>query len=299
MNILVSGSTGLIGSALIPSLQGAGHHVTRLVRGAARPGQSACSWDPQRGPADPRSLEQLDAVVHLAGESIVGRWTAEKRRRIRDSRVDATRRLCEALSRLASRPKAFVCASAVGYYGDRGDEELTEASGRGQGFLPDVCEAWEAAAAPLAARGTRVVNLRFGMVLSPVGGALAKMLPIFRVGLGGPVGNGRQWWSWVTLDDAVGAITHALDRPDVAGPVNTVAPQPVTNKTFTAALARALRRPAIFPLPAPIARLMFGEMADALLLASAKVVPSKLLATNYKFVDDRLDGALQRLLRSR
>ncbi len=296
--VAVTGSTGLIGSALGPRLAAGGHSVVRLVRGpsAAAPGERRARWDPDTGAIEP-GLAGVDAIVHLAGENVAGgRWTEARKRRIRESRVEATRRLCETLARLPSPPRVLVCASAIGYYGDRGDEVLREESAPGEGFLPDVCREWEAAAEPAARRGIRAVHLRIGLVLSAGGGALAKMLPVFRLGLGGPIGAGAQWMSWIGMDDMLGAILHALMNEALAGPVNAVAPAPVTNREFAGALARVLRRPAVFPFPTFAARLLFGQMADELLLASARVVPARLQATGYAFRDQTLDGALRRAL---
>jgi uncharacterized protein (TIGR01777 family) len=265
MRIAVTGSHGLIGTALVRAL---GQPVTRVPRG------------------EYAAVAGHDAVVHLAGENIAGRWTAVKKQRIRDSRVEGTRQLRAAM---AGKAKVLVCASAIGFYGDRGDEVLTEDSGPGAGFLADVCRDWEAATAGAA---ERVVNLRFGVVLSARGGALAKMLLPFKLGLGGVVGSGRQWWSWVALDDAVGAILHALRAETLRGPVNVVAPEPVTNCEFTRTLGRALRRPTRLPMPAGMARIVFGEMADAALLASERVLPARLKAAGFQFRYERLEEAL-------
>jgi uncharacterized protein len=298
MHVAVTGSGGLIGSALVATLSAGGHRVTRLVRGPA-PGVDAIGWDPAAGVRDAASLEGLDGVVHLAGESIAaGRWTAGRKEAIRRSRVEGTQRLCETLARLARRPKVLVCASAIGYYGDRGEQGLTEQSAPGTDFLAQVCREWEAAAARAAQAGIRVVHLRFGVVLSPAGGALRKMLLPFRMGAGGRIGSGRQFWSWIALDDAVGAIHHALVTAALAGPANAVAPSPVTNAEFTRTLARVLGRPALVPLPAFAARLAFGEMADSLLLASARVIPARLQETDYRFRYPELEGALRHLLGS-
>jgi uncharacterized protein (TIGR01777 family) len=296
MHVAVSGSSGLIGSALVRSLTGGGHGASRLVRGLAS-GPDAIGWDPAAGVRDTARLEGLEAVVHLAGENIgAGRWTERRKAEIRRSRVEGTQRLCEGLARLATRPGVLVSASAVGFYGDRGDEALLEESPAGNDFLAGVCRDWEAATEPAARAGIRVVRLRFGVVLSPAGGALKKMLLPFRLGAGGRIGSGRQHMSWIALDDAVGAIHHALVTGSLAGPVNAVAPSPVTNAEFTRALARALRRPAIAPLPAFAARLAFGEMADALLLASQRVLPGRLQASGYTFRFPDLEGALRHLL---
>jgi hypothetical protein len=246
---------------------------------------------------DTARLEGLDAVVHLAGENIAtGRWTAEKKAKIRDSRVRSTRLLCDTLAGLKQPPKVLACASATGYYGDRGDELLTEESASGTGFLAGVCREWEAAATPAAQKGIRVVHLRFGMVLSGAGGALAKLLPPFRMGLGGALGTGRQYISWIALDDLLGVIAHALTTEALQGPVNAVAPNPVTNKEFTRTLGRTLGRFTLFSMPAAAARLAFGEMADEVLLASQRVQPARLLATEYRFRYPELEGALRHLL---
>ncbi len=294
MKYLVSGAGGLIGSALVPSLTADGHRVTRLSRSDGSAG--SVRWDPATGATDLPGIEGHDAVVHLAGENIAGRWTAAKKRRISESRITGTRTLCEALVALERPPRALVCASAIGYYGDRGDEIHTEASPAGTGFLAEVCRRWEDAAAPAAARGIRVVHLRFGVVLSRDGGALARMLTPFRLGLGGRIGDGAQSMSWIAIDDVVGVIRHALTSDDLSGPVNAVSPAPVTNREFTATLARVLSRPAVFPMPAMAARLAFGEMADALLLASARVTPARLLSTSYAFRCTTLEGALRHVL---
>lgn len=296
MKLAVTGSRGLLGSALLPFLSAGGHAVARLVRG---PGQAAAGfrWDPETGVVDAEAFAGVDAVVHLAGENIAeGRWTAAKKERIRSSRVRGTRTLAEALARLKSPPRVLVCASAIGFYGDRGDAPLDETSSRGDGLLPEVCAAWEAAAAPAAAAGIRVVQLRFGIVLTPKGGALGKMLLPFRLGAGGRLGSGRQWFSWVALDDVLGAIHHAMGDETLRGPVNVTAPGAVTNAEFTRTLAHVLRRPALAPVPAFAARAVFGEMADALLLSSARVRPERLLASGFPFRYPELEGALRHLL---
>jgi uncharacterized protein len=294
MNVLISGATGPIGSALIPELEAGGHRITRLTRSPE--GDDDIRWDPSAGKID-GTLEGIDAVVHLAGESIAeGRWTPEKKRRIMESRKEGTRLLAETLAELPTPPKVMVSASAVGYYGDRGNELLREDSRPGSDFLAEVCQAWEAAADPARQAGIRVVHPRFGIVLSPKGGALGRTLPIFKLGGGGRIGSGRQWWSWVALDDVVGAILHALTNDPVEGPVNVGSPNPLTNAEYTRVLGRVLNRPTIFPLPAPAARLALGEVADALLLASQRMEPARLKETGYEFRYPELEDALRHLL---
>jgi hypothetical protein len=283
---------------VVTSLSAAGHEVVRLVRRAPAPGEKAVRWDPEKGEIDAAGLEGLDAVVHLAGENIAsGRWNAARKAAIRASRVNGTRLLCDALAGLARPPKTLVCASAIGYYGDRVADVLTEESPPGAGFLPDVCREWEAAAEAAMRKGVRVVVLRIGVVLSPNGGALSRMLPLFRIGLGGVIGSGRQYVSWVALDDLPLIILHALQCGDLSGPVNAVAPRPVTNREFTEALGKVLSRPTPLPVPAFALRLAVGgEMADALLLASARVVPRRLEETGYPFRFPELPAALRHLL---
>ena len=290
MKILVTGSSGLVGSALCPLLIEAGHDVIRLKRPA--------QWVPERSILDSSAISGADAIVHLAGENIASRrWTEAQKRRIRDSRVKGTTLIAETIARMEQRPQILVSASAIGYYGDRGAEVLTEDSGPGSGFLADVCREWEAATEPAARKAVRVVRLRTGLVLSSKGGAMAKMLPPFKLGLGGPIGSGHQYWSWISLADVCGAIIHCIRTPDLRGPVNLVSPAPVTNREFTKTLGRVLGRPTIFPLPAIAARLILGEMADALLLASARVEPTRLLATQFTFKHRELESTLRELLR--
>jgi uncharacterized protein (TIGR01777 family) len=297
MNVLVTGSSGLVGSALVSQLKGDGHTVTRLVRSRRSAAEAQVPWDPEVGTIDAASLEGLDAVVHLAGESIAaGRWTAARKVRILESRVKGTRLLAEALARLHKRPKVLVSASAVGYYGDRGEEGLGEESASGSGFLAEVCRQWEAAATPASQSGIRVVHPRFGVILSRAGGALPRLLLPFRLGLGGRLGSGQQFMSWIALDDVVGAIHHAITHDDLQGPVNAVSPAPARNHEFTKTLGRVLRRPTVFPLPAFAARLAFGQMADEMLLASQRVEPAKLLASGYQFQFPDLESALRHLL---
>ena len=296
MKIVVTGSTGLIGSALLPRLRDEGHHVTGLVRGVAAD-QNTPWWDPAAGRISPGALDGVDAVVHLAGEGIAaGRWTAARKARICDSRVNGTRVLCEALAGTTTPPRVLLAASAVGFYGDRGDELLDESAALGQGFLSDTCQKWEAEADPARARGIRVVHLRIGIVLSPSGGALAKMLPPFMLGVGGVLGSGQQFMSWIAIDDLIGIMLHALTNDGLAGAVNAVAPRAVTNREFTKALGHVLRRPTVFPVPAFAARLAFGEMADALLLASTRVQPARLMAEGFEYAYPELEGALRHVL---
>jgi uncharacterized protein (TIGR01777 family) len=294
MNVLISGATGLIGSALAQELKDGGHSITRLTRSPK--GENDVRWDPDAGTID-GSLAGTEAVVHLAGESIAeGRWTASKKERIMESRKKGTRLLAEAIAGLPTPPRVMVSASAVGYYGDRGNELLREDSGPGSDFLAEVCKAWEAAADPAREAGIRVVHPRFGIVLSPKGGALGTTLPIFKLGGGGRIGSGRQWWSWVALDDVVGAILHALEDDSVEDPVNVGSPNPLTNAEYTKVLGRVLNRPTVFAVPAPAIRIAIGGMADALLLASQRVEPVKLKETVYHFRYPELEGALRHLL---
>lgn len=280
---------------MLPSLQGRGYEVVRLVRGPAS-GRDQISWDPSQ-PLSPDVVSGFHAVIHLAGETIAGRWTEAKKQRILDSRLQGTRHLAEALAKASVAPGVFVSASAVGYYGNRGDEVLREESSSGEQFLSEVCRQWEGAATPAVQAGIRTVHPRFGVVLSAEGGALPKMLTPFRMGLGGKIGDGRQWWSWIAVDDVGGALLHILDNEALRGPVNLVSPNPVTSAEFTEVLAKVLRRPAIFPMPAFAARVAFGEMADELLLASQRVEPSKLIASAYKFRHPGLEPALRHILR--
>jgi uncharacterized protein (TIGR01777 family) len=302
MNVLISGSTGLVGSALIPFLTSGGHEVIRLLRvkGSSTlqsSSKEAVYWDPDGGRINPGDLEGLDAVVHLAGDPIAsGHWTAAKKARIRDSRVVGTRLLCEALAKCDRPPQVLVSASAIGFYGDRGDEVLTESSPAGIGFLADVCREWEDATQLAASKGIRTVTLRTGVVLSPAGGALAKMLPPFKMGVGGVLGSGRQYMSWISIDDLIGAIHHSLINSSVSGPVNGTAPSPVTNREFTKTLGRVLHRLTIFPMPAFAARLAFGEMADELLLSGQRVQPLRLLNGGYSFRHSDLETALRHVL---
>ncbi|MBI4597046.1 MAG: TIGR01777 family protein [Candidatus Omnitrophica bacterium] len=278
MKIAVSGSTGFIGSALIPSLAAEGHTVVRVPRSPEVSG-----------------FEGVEGAIHLAGEPIIGRWSEQKKQRIRDSRAHGTRRLSEALAHLSQPPKVLVTASAIGFYGDRGEEILEEHSTQGSGFLAEVCRQWEAAADPARRRGIRVVHVRIGVVLSPVGGALKLMLPPFQCGLGGVLGSGRQYMSWIALDDILGGMLHALTRETLQGPVNLVAPNPVTNREFTKTLGRVLSRPTIVPVPSFALRVLMGQMAEEVLLSSARVRPARLLDTGYVFRYPTLEPALRHL----
>jgi uncharacterized protein (TIGR01777 family) len=295
MQVAITGATGLVGTALAPQLERSGHEVQRVVRRDA--GAGDILWRPDTGEVDTAGLEAVDAVVHLAGENIAkGRWNEAKKARIRASRVEATELLCRSLAGLDSPPKTLIAASAIGFYGDRGDELLTEASVPGSDFLGNVCVAWEAATEPAVEAGIRVVRLRIGVVLSPRGGALAKMLLPFKLCGGGIVGNGQQYWSWISLDDLIGVVLHCLQDESLSGPVNAVAPQAITNREFTKTLGRVLARPTVIPLPAFAARIALGEMADALLLSSTRVEPQRLAATGFSFQHPNLESALRHLL---
>ncbi len=297
MKILISGSHGLVGTALIQALESEGHGIFRLVRYAPN-SETEIEWSPDRYSIALARLEGFDAVVHLAGESIAeGRWTDEKKKRIRESRVKGTRLLGDALANLSNPPKSFVCASAIGYYGDRGEELLTETSAPGEDFLAGVCVEWEKATALASEKGIRVVNCRFGIILDAEGGALKKMLPPFRMGVGGKIGSGKQWMSWIALDDVIRGIKFALANDSIRGPVNFVAPAPVTNARFSKTLGKVLSRPTLFPVPAFGVRLLFGEMADALLLSSQQVAPAVLETSNFLFQYSQLKAALRHSLK--
>ncbi|HEX7998469.1 MAG TPA: TIGR01777 family oxidoreductase [Pyrinomonadaceae bacterium] len=297
MKILVTGASGLVGTALLPALKAAGHEVYRLVRSAADRAANGINWNPSEGTIDAASLEGMEAAIHLAGENIAeGRWTDEKKRRIRESRVKGTRLLSETLAGLEQKPHTLLSASATGFYGDRGDELLTEQSASGKDFLAEVCREWELATQPAAQSGMRVVNLRFGVILSAEGGALKKMLTPFKLGVGGKIGSGRQYMSWIGIDDAVGAILFALETETLRGPVNVVSPQPVTNLEFTKTLGRVLSRPTIFSVPEFAARLAFGEVADALLLSSTRVVPLRLKEAGYQFKYPELELVMHHIV---
>lgn len=287
----------MIGRALVPRLEAEGRRVYAL--GREKEGRGPW-WDPGLGTIDFGDLDEVNAVVHLAGENIAqGRWTRSKKERIRQSRIEGTRLLVQALKALSPRPGTLISASAVGFYGDRGEELLNEQSEAGSGFLASVCQEWEAETAPAAASGIRVVLARFGVVLSAEGGAIRSIQRPFRLGLGGVIGPGTQYLSWITAEDVAAILQFFLDDPSISGPVNVVSPNPVTNREFTKALGRALRRPTILPMPAFAARLLLGEVADELLLSSARVAPDKLLSAGYKFKHPDLDAALEHLFRSK
>ena len=293
--ILVSGASGFIAAALMPALRAQGWDVFKLIRGKPRTSREI-HWDPMQ-PVDLESVSGLDAVIHLAGETIFGFWTAAKKRRILESRELGTRHLAEALAQSSAPPRVFVSASAIGYYGNRGDEILRDDATSGTGFLAEVCRAWESAAEPAINAGIRTVHPRIGLVLSASGGALKRMLLPFRLGLGGRIGNGRQWWSWIDIRDLVGGFLHLLGDESLTGPVNMVAPNPLTNGEFTRALAVALSRPAILHIPDFGIRLALGEMGEELLLSSQRVEPVKLVATGYHFQSPNLRAALTNILR--
>lgn len=296
MRILISGSTGLIASALIPALERSGNTVTRLVRGPSAAAPAVVAWDPIRQTIDRSALEGFDAVVHLAGEPLLGRWTAAKKRRIAESRVGSTRFLSESLAGLARRPAVLVCASAAGYYGDRGDEMLTEGSPRGVGYLADLCEQWEAAAEPARAAGTRIVHVRTGLALARNGGLLKTMLLPFRLGLGGPIGRGRAYWSWIAIDDLVAVYRFALARAELVGAIIAASPNPVTNADFTRALGAVLHRPTVLPVPPLALRIVFGGEAAGEMLSGTRLSPARLLAAGFRFQYPDLEPALRHVL---
>ncbi len=297
MKILLSGSHGLVGSALSKVLQVDGHEVRPLVRYATDYGSAEVEWNPEHYSIALSRLEGFDAVIHLAGESIAQRWDEEKKKRIRDSRVNGTKLISESIAGLMQPPRVFICASAIGYYGSRGDEVLTEESSPGDDFLARVCVDWERATAAVVEKGIRTVNLRFGVILAKHGGALAKMLPAFRMGVGGKIGSGKQWMSWIALQDVVEGIRHVLREESLKGPLNFVSPEPVTNAEFTKTLGKVLSRPTLFPMPEFGVRLAFGEMGQALLLSSQRVVPEQLLHSDYPFRYSSLLSALMAILR--
>ena len=294
LKIVISGASGLVGSALSTFLSCAGHRVYSLTRRPPRLEGTGIIWNPLRGEVNKSLLENADVVIHLAGESIAaGRWSLKRKETIRHSRTEGTKFLSQTLAVLQRPPKTLIVASAVGFYGNRGDEILTEESPSGAGFLPEVCRAWEDAAEPARKAGIRVVHLRTGIVLSSLGGALAKMLPPFRMGLGGKIGTGNQWMSWISLEDMLGIFYHIIFSPGISGPVNATAPWPVTNSAFTKILGHVLGRPTPFPLPAPAVKFIFGEMGEALLLEGQQVKPAKLEKSGFQFLYPELESALR------
>jgi uncharacterized protein (TIGR01777 family) len=297
MKILISGASGLVGRALAGVLRAQGHQVARLVRPGSTASADDISWDPSAATVDVSAMEGADAVVHLSGASVAGgRWTPARKALLRSSRIDTTRVLVDALASLRQKPRVFVCASAIGCYGDRGDEILTESSAIGTDFLSLVVREWEAEAARAEVSGIRTVELRFGVILSAEGGALAAMLRPFKFGMGGRLGSGKQWMSWISLEDAVGVVCSAITDVQLTGPLNVVAPNPLRNAEFTRITAAVLHRPAIFAAPAFALRIALGEMADGLLLASLRVMPERLLATGYQFRSPEFELALRALL---
>ena len=297
MKIAISGASGLLGSMLVPALEGAGHEVRRLVRREPSGGREIF-WDPSLGTIDANGLAGVEAVIHLSGATIGRRWTAARKAEIRESRVGSTSLLAATLAGLEPRPRTLLCAGGVGIYGDRGDEILTEESELGTGFLAEVGIAWEAAAGPAREAGIRVVSFRQGIVLSREDGALARMLTPFKLGLGGRVGSGRQWWSWIGADDLVAAYLFALERDDLSGPVDLTSPNPVTSGRFVRELGHALRRPTVLPLPTVGVRALFGEMGESTLLEGQRALPARLLDAGFEFRYADLDAALARALTS-
>lgn len=296
MKILVTGATGLVGSELVPFLSKQGHDVYRLTRGKAHEAHDII-WDPVHKQLPKGRIEGTDVVVHLAGENIAGkRWNPTVKAELQRSRIEGTKLLCETISNLEAPPKTLICASAIGFYGHRGTEMLNETSAKGSGFLSDLCHDWEAACEPARAKGIRVVNLRIGVILSPKGGALAKMLTPFKMGGGGVVGSGNQYWSWIAIDDLIGIINFCITDEKISGPVNATAPCPVTNYEFTKTLGSVLSRPTIVPMPGFVARIALGEMANDLLLGSARVMPNRLSESGYRFQYSSLEPALKHLL---
>jgi hypothetical protein len=294
LRVAISGASGMIGSQLAAFLQTGGHRVDPMVRGGSSAKEGEIVWNPKEERVDSRAMEGVDAVVHLAGENIAGgRWTDERKRRVLESRVKGTKTIAEAVARLERKPSVLVVASAVGYYGARGDEILSEESDPGEGYLTDVCRAWEEAAAPAEDAGIRVVKLRIGIVLSASGGALGKMLLPFKMGVGGVMGSGDQYMSWIALDDVIGLAHFALMNEAVSGPMNATAPNPVTNRTFTKTLGKVLGRPTILPVPSFAIKAMFGEMGDTLLLQGSRVLPKRAEALGFEFAYPELEGALR------
>ena len=297
MKIAIAGASGLVGAAISPQLESEGHDIVRLVRSSPRTGE--IEWHPNQDSINTDRLEGIDAFINLAGENVAeGRWTEEKKKKIHDSRVHGTHLISEAIAKVTTKPRVFLCASATGIYGDRGDETLDEQSETGGGFLAGVCREWEQATEPATRAGVRVVNLRFGPILARVGGMLEKMLTPFKMGLGGKIGSGKQYISWVAIEDSVAAMKLALNDESIRGPLNVVSPKPVTNERFTRALGEVLSRPTVMAMPAFAARLAFGEMADEMLLVSQKVIPKRLQAAGFKFEYSDLEMALQHYVAS-
>lgn len=297
MKVLFAGSSGFIGGELIPVLRERGHEVVRLVRSEKKMLDDTLLWDPEHRELDLEDFEGFDVVINLAGENIAsGRWTQEKKKKIRESRVFGTHMLSELFARVKTPPKLFLNASATGYYGDRGEEVLDEGSPSGKGFLADVCKQWEEATLPAKEKGIRVVNLRFGVVFFPTGGALAKMLTPFKLGLGGVIGTGKQYISWISMDDLIGVVLHVIGEGSLRGPVNVVTPHPVTNRELTKKLGKVLKRPTILPMPAFAARLIMGEMAEETVLSSTRVLPKVLVQSGYSFLFPKLESALRHML---
>lgn len=296
MNILVSGSSGMVGSELVTFLQENGHNVLKLVRKKSER-ENEVFWDPEKKIIEDVKLKNIDAIVHLAGESIAsGRWTSNKKEQILSSRVKGTDFISEIISKMVNKPKVLVSASAIGFYGNRGDEDLNEKSSPGKLFLSEVCKAWEDSTLKAQKSGVRVVNLRIGIVLDKSGGALKKMLLPFNLGVGGNMGSGKQYWSWLTLKELVNIINFSINNDSISGPVNAVSPQPLRNSEFTRVLAKVLKRPAIFPMPEFAGKIALGEMADELLFASSKVIPDKLLKSGYSFIHNNLEDGLKKIL---
>ena len=298
LTLAITGATGLIGTALVKRLRARGHTVRRVVRSAKRPESNDVVWNAEQGQLDPRSLEGVQALVHLAGEPVAQRWTPETKRAIRESRVRSTELLARTISGMTTPPAVFLSGSAIGYYGNRGDELLPESSAPGTGFLAQVTQEWEQATAAAEQAGIRVAHLRTGIVLDAHGGALERLLVPFKLGVGGPIGGGHQWMSWISLEDELRAIEHALRTESLRGPVNLVAPNPVTNAEFASILGRVLSRPAILPVPSFALELLFGEMAEATILAGQRVVPGALAASGFQWLHATLDAALRAALAS-
>jgi len=297
MIIAITGASGLVGKPLVASLEAEGHLVRQLVRREVQDADREVFWDPVAGHLDPEELNGVDAVVHLAGENVAGgRWSARRKKAILDSRVQGTRLLCETLAKLDHKPSMLCSASAIGFYGDRGDALLEETAPAGEGFLADLCQQWEQETGPASDAGIRVVNLRIGVVMSPQGGALSKMLLPFKLGLGGVIGSGQQFVSWIELGDLISAIRFVIENDSLHGPVNATAPEPVTNHELTKTLGQVLHRPTIFPMPGFAARLAFGEMADEMLLCSSHVLPRSLTEAGFSFDHPNLESALRHLL---